>query len=177
MFFNKFPLIAYDMTNTGAYKLLPDIIRRVKLRSAIKDGQFIFDSYDVKDGERPEDVAYKWFGDAEYHWVILMTNNITDRFYQWPMTQPQFYEYITDKYADIDGIHHYEIAKTSGVTTSQGPGDYSYLVECNSDESGASSITNREYEERQQDSIRQIQLLDKRYLSAFVEEFNNLIAE
>jgi len=177
MYFSKFPLIAYDMTNTGVYKLLPDIIRRVKLRSAIKDGQFIFDSYDVKDGERPEDVAYKWFGDAEYHWVILMTNNITDRYYQWPLSQPQFQEYIEDKYSDVDGTHHYEITKTSGNTSSNGPGDYSHLVECNSDESGATTITNREYEQRNQDSIRQIKLLDKIYLNDFVEEFNNLISQ
>ena len=177
MYFSKFPLIAYDMTNTGVYKLLPDIIRRVKLRSAIKDGQFIFDSYDVKDGERPEDVAYKWFGDAEYHWVILMTNNITDRYYQWPLSQPQFQEYIEDKYSDVDGVHHYEITRTSGNTSSNGPGDYSHLVECNSDESGATTITNREYEQRNQDSIRQIKLLDKIYLNDFVEEFNNLISQ
>jgi len=177
MYFSKFPLIAYDMTNTGVYKLLPDIIRRVKLRSAIKDGQFIFDSYDVKDGERPEDVAYKWFGDAEYHWVILMTNKITDRYYQWPLSQPQFQEFIEDKYSDVDGVHHYEITRTSGNTSSNGPGDYSHLVECNSDESGATTITNREYEQRNQDSIRQIKLLDKIYLNDFVEEFNNLISQ
>ena len=176
-FFNKFPLLAYDITNTETYKLVPDILRRVKLKSAIAAGQMIFDKYDVKEGEKPEDVAYKWFGDAEFHWVILMTNNITDRFYGWPLSQPQFHEYITDKYADIDAIHHYEITKTSGNTASQGPGDYSYLVECNSDEAGALPITNREYEQRQQDSIRQIRLLDKRYLSTFVEEFNNLITE
>ena len=176
-YFSKFPLLAYDIANTETYKVLPDILRRVKLRSAIVAGQMIFDKYDVQEGEKPEDVAYKWFGDAEFHWVILMTNNITDRFYQWPLTQAQFHEYIEDKYADPDAIHHYEITKTSGITKSQGPGDYSYLVECNSDEAGALPITNREYEQRQQDSIRQIKLLDKKYLGAFVEEFNNLIAQ
>ena len=24
---------------------------------------FLFDNYDVKDGEKPEDVAFKWFGE------------------------------------------------------------------------------------------------------------------
>ena len=37
----------YDMKNDGNYKLLPDILRRVKQRNAIKSGQFIFDNYDV----------------------------------------------------------------------------------------------------------------------------------
>ena len=167
------------MKGNGVFKLLPDILRRVKLRSGIKAGAFIFTEYDVRDGEKPEDVAVKWFGDPEYHWVILMTNNITDRFYEWPMTQPQFQNFIEDKYgiASIDSIHHYEITQTSGRTTSNGPNDYSYLVECNSDEDGASPVTNREYEQRLQDKFRSIRLLDQRYLPTFVSEFEALIKE
>ena len=179
MYFSRFPLRVYDMKGDGVYKLLPDILRRVKLRSGIKAGAFIFTEYDVRDGEKPEDVAVKWFGDPEYHWVILMTNNITDRFYEWPMTQPQFQNFIEDKYglANIDDIHHYEITQTSGPTSSNGPNDYSHLVEVNSDEDNASSVSNREYEERLQDKYRQIRLLNPKYLTSFVEEFENLLKE
>ena len=178
-FFFFFSMLLYDVKNNNNYKLLPDILRRVKIRSAINNSSMLFDSYDVRDGERPEDVAFKWFGDAELHWVILMTNNVTDRYYQWPMSQPQFSEFLTDKYGagSEDAIHHYEITKSSGSTTGQGPNDYSHLVEVNSDTDNASSISNREYEEREQDKSRQIKLLDKRYLNAFIEEFNSLIAE
>ena len=167
------------MKNDGNYKLLPDILRRVKQRSAIKSGQFVFDNYDVKENERPEDIAYKWFGDAELHWVILMTNNITDRYYDWPLTQPQFKEFLTDKYGSgsEDSTHHYEITRASGRTSGRGPDDYSHKVECNSDEDDATAITNREYEQREQDSKRQIRLLNQRYLNDFIAEFDNLIAE
>ena len=165
------------MKNDGNYKLLPDILRRVKQRNAIKDGQFVFDNYDVKDGEKPEDIAYKWFGDAELHWVILMTNNVTDRYYEWPMNQVQFQTMLEDKYSNPDGIHHYEITRDSGRTTGQGPNDYSYLVECNSDTANAVSVSNREYEEREQDKKRSIRLLNQRYLNDFIEEFDNLIKE
>ena len=178
-YFQRFPLRVYDMKGDKVYKLLPDILRRVKLRSGIRAGAFEFDNYDVKDGERPEDVAFKWFGDSEYHWVILSTNNITDRFYEWPMTQPQFQEFIEDKYgvADIDAIHHYEITTQSGRTTSNGPNDYSHLVECNSDEDGAVSVSNRGYEQRLQDKYRSIRLLDNQFIGQFVEEFQRLIQE
>ena len=174
-YFSRFPKMIYDMKNDNNYKLLPDILRRVKQRNAIKSGQFVFDTYDVKNGETPETIAYKWFGDAELHWVILMINNVTDRYYQWPMTQPQFDEFLSDKYSNPDGIHHYEITRTSGITTSQGPNDYSHKVECNSDEDGASSISNREYEERIQDNNRSIRLLNQTYLSDFIDEFDKLI--
>ena len=178
-YFDRFPLMTYDVKGDGKYKLLPDILRRVKLRSGLRSSAFIFDKYDVKDGEKPEDVAYKWFGDAELHWVILMTNNITDRYYQWPLSQPQFQEHLTDKYGagSEDATHHFEKTTDSGRTTSNGPNDYSHLVECNEDDEGFAIITNRQYEQRQQDGYRQINLLDRRYLNAFVSEFENLIKE
>ena len=173
-YFDRFPLMVYDVAADGNYKLLPDILRRVKLRSGLRSGTFLFDNYDVKDGERPEDIAFKWFGDAEYHWVILMTNNITDRYYQWPLTQPQFQEHLKDKYGagSEDAVHHYEKTQDSGKTSSR---DYSHMVECNSDDGDPEIITNRQYEQRKQDEYRQIRLLDKRYLGIFTEEFDNLI--
>jgi len=177
-YFSKFPKLAYDIKGDKVRKLLPDILRRVKLRSKIKSGGMLFDKYDVKEGEKPEDIAFKWFGDAELHWVILMTNDVTDRYYGWPMNHAQFAEFLTDKYGDnIDAIHHYEITKSSGRTTGQGPSDYSHLVEVNSDTVNATSISNRQFEERDQDKKRQIQLLNKTFLSNFITEFDRLIAE
>ena len=177
-YFSKFPLTTYDIKGNDIRKLLPDILRRVKLKSVIKSGGMLFDKYDVKEGEKPEDIAFKWFGDPELHWVILMTNNVTDRYYGWPMNQVQFAEYITDKYGDnVDAVHHYEITKDSGRTTSNGPSDYSHLVEVNSDTANAISISNRQYEERDQDKKRQIQLLNKSLLGDFIAEFDKLISE
>jgi len=176
-YFSKFPKMVYDVKNNSNYKLLPDILRRVKQRNAIASGQFIFDTYDVRNGEKPEDIAYKWFGDAQLHWVILMTNDVTDRYYQWPMNDAQFEEFIADKYSNPDAVHHYEITKDSGRTTGQGPNDYSHLVEVNSDTDNAISISNREYEERIQDKNRSIRLLNQRFLSDFIEEFDKLIKE
>ena len=174
MYFSKFPLTVYDMKGDEKYKLLPDIMRRVKLRSGIAAGRFVFDSYDVKNGERPEDIAFKYYGDAEYHWVVLLVNNVTDRFYDWPLTQPQLDAFLTDKYGkgSEDAIHHYELAQTSGATTSR---DDSHMLEVNSDTDNATSISNRQHEERVQDKNRQIRLLDRKYLDSFVEEFFALI--
>ena len=167
-------MMVYDVKGNNNYKLLPDILKRVKIRSGIASSRFVFDKYNVKEGEKPEDVAFKFYGDAQYHWVIMMINNITDRFYGWPMTQADFIDFLTDKYGagSEDSVHHYELAQTSGVTTSI---DNSHMLEVNSDESGATTITNREYEERQQDRLRQIRLLDEKYLTSFTEEFFALI--
>ena len=50
-YFSRFPKMVYDMKNNDNYKLLPDILRRVKQRNAVASGQFIFDTYAVKNGE------------------------------------------------------------------------------------------------------------------------------
>ena len=63
MYFSNFPLMAYSIKGDKIYKLVPDILRRVKLRANIKNGKFMFDNYYVKEGETPEIVAFKWFGD------------------------------------------------------------------------------------------------------------------
>ena len=178
-YFDRFPLMAYDVAGNETYKLLPNILKRVKLRSGLRSGSFLFDSYDVQDGERPEDIAFKLYGDAELHWIVLMTNNVTDRYYQWPLTQPQFQEHLTDKYGvgNEDAVHHYEKTTDSGRTSSKGPNDFSHKVECNSDDGDPDIITNRIYEQRKQDEYRSIRILDKRFLDTFLEEFDNLIAE
>ena len=178
-YFDKFPLIVYDIKGDNKFKLLPDILRRVKLRSNLQEGAVLFDKYDVKEGENPEDVAFKWFGSADLHWVILLTNNVTDRYYDWPLSQPDFAEFLTDKYGagNEDGVHHYELVKSSGKTTSSGPSDYSHRVEVNSDETDAITVTNREYEERLQDQKRQIKLLSKSFLADFIEEFDILVRQ
>ena len=178
-YFTQFPLMAYDVAGDKNYKLLPNILKRVKLRTGLRSGAFLFDNYDVKDGEKPEDIAFKWFGDAQLHWVILMTNNITDRYYQWPLTQPQFQEYLEDKYGagNEDSVHHYEKTTDSGKTSSSGPNDFSHKVECNSDDGDPDIITNRQYEQRLQDKYRSIRLLNRRFVDIFVDEFELLIKQ
>ena len=179
MYFSKFPLIPYQISTQDSLKLVPDILRRIKIRESLRAGSTLFDRYDVKENENPEDVAFKWFGSANLHWVILITNNVLDRYYDWPLNQVEFAEFLKDKYGagNEDAVHHYEITKSSGKTSSSGPSDYSHKVEVNSDEDNASSVSNREYEERIQDKKRQIQLLNKGLLGSFIEEFERLVRQ
>jgi hypothetical protein len=102
-------------------------------------------------------------------------NDITDRFYDWPMTDSAFEAYVKDKYTNPAGIHHYEKVQSSGSTTQDGPGNFDHVIEVNSDDADGQSVSNYEYEQRLQDQKRQIKLLDKAYLNTFVEEFERLV--
>ena len=175
MYFRQFEKGFYDLKGNGNSKLVTDLMTRVKVREKVIDEISLYDKYDVPSGERAEDTAFKHFGSAQYHWIVLLTNSITDAFYDWPMSEQNFETFITDKYSNPDGIHHYELTQSSGKTKANGPDDYSYLIEVNSDTAGAQSVSNREYEQRIQDTNRQINLLNPAYLNTFIEEFNKLV--
>jgi len=179
MYFESIPKIYYDSMGTGNPKVVTNLLRRVAVRAKIKTNTLLFDTYDVKEGETPEIIAHKLYGDTELHWIVLLVNNITDRYHQWPLNFSQFNQHIAEKYDNIDGVHHYEIAQTSGNTRDKievynnsalYSGDTNFF-------STATMITNREYEETQQDQKRKIRLLDPKFIEQFVEEYINLMNE
>jgi len=175
-YFNEFPVINYNLSGVnGNTKEITDIWRRVKVRSKIANNVALFDKFDVPEGDSPETVAYKVYGDAEYFWVVTLMNNIVNRYYDWPLDEYSFQQYVADKYANPDAIHHYEITQSSGKQTGDGPSDYTHKVECNATEPGAESVSNIEYERRLQDEKRQIKILLPTYLPTFEDEFIKLI--
>tara|TARA_R110000796_G_scaffold215051_1_gene331056 strand:- start:1420 stop:1953 length:534 start_codon:yes stop_codon:yes gene_type:complete len=172
MYFGSFPLIVYDSVGDGNFKIVTNLLKRVAMRSKVKSNTLIFDTYDVKEGETPEMIANKLYDDPELHWVILYINNITDRYHQWPMNFVQFNSFLNEKYSNPNGIHHYEISQTSG--------DTSIKIDIGTDTTGYSeadltTVTNREFEEERQDTLRSIRLLDFAYVDQFVLEFRNLM--
>ena len=177
-YFNQFPLVNYNLTGVNSNtKEVTDIWRRVKVRSKIANNVALFDKFDVPEGDSPETVAYKVYGDAEYFWVVCLMNNVVNRFYDWPLDEYNFQQYVKDKYDNPDGIHHYEKLQSSGKQEGDGPADYSHIIECNATEPGAQSVSNVEYERRLQDKKRQIKLLQPNYLNNFIDEFRRLITQ
>ena len=170
MYFGHFPLIPYDSAGDGEFKLVTNLLKRVAVRSKVKTNVLVFDTYDVRMGETPEEIADKLYNDPELHWVVLMMNDITDRYHQWPLTENQFLAHINDKYDNVDATHHYEISQTSGDTTIKID-----IGTDNSDHSGATAITNYEYELARQDEMRKIRLLDPAYIEQFVDEYKTLM--
>ena len=172
MYFKNFPTIPYDATGTGEFKSVKNLLRRVGIRAKVKSNTMIYDTYDVKNGETPESIAFKLYDDSELHWVVMLINNITDRFHDWPMTEAQFLQYVNDKYTNVDAIHHYEISQESGNTKKKID-----IGTDNTDYPTATAITNYEHEQELQDTKRKIRLLDPSYISDFVEEFKSIIRE
>ena len=172
MYFNFFPTVDYVNVGQSNSKTVTNILKRAAIREVVKDNLAIYTKYIIKSGETPESVAFNVYGDAELHWVILLTNDIYDRYHQWPMNVNQFLAYVNEKYTNPNATHHYEISQSSGDTSVK-----INIGSDNTDYPSATAVTNFEYEESRQDALRQIRLLNVAQVNNVVNDFSRLMKE
>tara|TARA_A100001011_G_C13813736_1_gene635923 strand:- start:41 stop:562 length:522 start_codon:yes stop_codon:yes gene_type:complete len=172
MFDIGWPTIEYDSVGQGQTKTVTDLLRRVALRAKVKTNTVLYDYHDIVEGDSPESVAFEFYGDPKLSWVVLITNDITDRYHQWPMAYHEFIQHVNDKYSDINATHHYYITQSSGDT------DVRINIGAdNTDHSGATIVTNLEYEEDLQNQMRRIRILSPTYVNKLINEYKRLINE
>ena len=67
--------------------------------------------YDIQDHDTPETLSYRLYGDSEYHWVLLIINNIVNVRKDWPLKSREFGDFVSAKYPtqlEQNAVHHYE---------------------------------------------------------------------
>jgi len=172
------------------YLEVKNLFRRPLIREDIFTNFMSFTKYKIVGDERPDEVAYKIYGDEDLDWVVLLANNIINVRDEWPMSQGDFNNYLSEKYGDTGGadlIKHYE---TIQIKDSKGKifvpkgkivdstfkatfldSGTNQLVEV----SPIQGITYRTYEERLQDDKRNINILESRFLSYVIDEVETLL--
>ena len=68
------------------YETAKNIFRRFKIADAALDSLLYYKRYTVTDSDRPDLIAEKIYGDADYDWIILLANNIINPYFDWPMS-------------------------------------------------------------------------------------------
>lgn len=97
-YFNSLPKIITSDQN-GNPLILTNILTRAKLLEDLQNNPMLFYQYSIQDGDTPEIIADKYYGDPYRYWIVLYSNQILDPMWQWPLTQQQFDAYIDSKYA------------------------------------------------------------------------------
>lgn len=125
-YFNKFPLIKYDINKKwGKYsepQTVTNILFRVQFLKEALNNIAAYYVLEVDEGETPDILAHKVYKDSGAAWMILMANNIIDPQWDWPLAYKEFDNYIKGKYGSIEaaqsGIHHYEkvVESTNSLT-------------------------------------------------------------
>ena len=98
LYFQNFPKIATTDYKNNAV-LATNLMARTAIIPSLLTNPLLFYSYDIQEGDTPEIVASKYYGDVNRHWLVLYANQIIDPQWQWPLTSQQLKIYIQDKYA------------------------------------------------------------------------------
>ena len=99
-YFSNFPKLLYS-TSLGIknFKLVPNLIAKVTFIRNILQNSDLYYKYSIKDGEKPEDIAYKFYKDPTKHWIILLANQVVDPQYDWLLSTKSLENYINKKYS------------------------------------------------------------------------------
>lgn len=94
-YFSQFPIIQYNGSP------IIDVTNRVAILNKVFGDRYAFYPYTVKNGMRAEQVADKYYGDPNLVWLVYLSNNIIDPYYQWPMTDENLNAFIEKKYGSL----------------------------------------------------------------------------
>lgn len=185
-YFDKVPDILYlkykKNRYDGTYLQIKNIFSRVKLIDNVIPGATLFEDIYIRDGERPDTMAYEYYGDSGLDWIILIINNIKNVYEDWPMTSSVLNTYINKKYQDPSSVHHYEtieqlyngaVILNEGVQVEE---SFRFITPTGTTLTAVQSrrpISNYEYELTRNESKREIYVLKPSYVQSFIEIFTN----
>lgn len=115
-YFQTLPTIINLDSNNTIYTL-KNLLARTTLIPELSKNPMFFYKYTIQDGDTPESIAYKYYGDQYRYWLVLIGNDIFDPQFDWPLNSQQFEHYITEKYRN-DTANSLSVSANT-VTTSQ----------------------------------------------------------
>ena len=190
-YFRELPNVEYqsflsDSLSSRSYVTVKNLFRRNKIRDDLSGVLTLFNKYEIPEGSRPDLVAEEYYGNPELDWVVLMTAGILNVRDEWPLSNYHLYKYAEEKYglSELNGVHHYE---TKEVKDSNGrlilpkekvvdstftipdPADYTATL------NPVRSVTNWEYETRENEKKSSIYLLRREYLQQFLNDMREIM--
>jgi hypothetical protein len=163
MYFKEFPQFLYDFKygNTTKTSVVTDITRNVRFRKEVLENVTLFDTYDIVDGETPEIVAEKIYGDPEYHWIIMLANQKYDYISDFPLTEQALVKHIVATYGAQRYATRYYVNAAGFTVNSTAP--------------GAVSVSNDDYERALNESKRRIKIISPQVISTILTQYKELL--
>jgi len=195
-YFRQVPDLLYvntteDGRSISDYSRVKNLFKRGKLRDDIFGNLSFFTKYQIIGDERPDNVAYKVYGDETLDWLILISNNIINVQTEWPLTQQGFYNYLIDKYGNEETLYNIRHYECTGVKNSLGatiakeglivPQNFSIsyfdstLGQTITQSNITKAITNFEYENNIQNDKRNIFVLKQSYINVVLNDMEQIM--
>jgi len=185
-------------TNNGNSVVLTNLLARSSIIQNLLTNSLVFYKYDIQDGDTPEIVAYKYYGDAYRYWIVLFSNEMLDPQWDWPLNSRDFQNYIVSKYttfnpySTIQGYTQtttqfdYNTQTTTVNTVNISQNTFNTFTPTNvtvtlptgkvSISKTVSSISYYQYELNLNESKRNISLLNNQYVNQIESEFKKLMS-
>ena len=182
-----YPSLANDRTSVYDFQIVKNLFKRAVLRDDILEDVTSFEKYTVQGDERPDQVAYDFYGDSALDWVILTTNNIIHVRDEWPMSNRDFLTYLNEKYTsqELSNVHHYEttilrdslgnLIQNSGLNVEENHSVTFLDNEVYRTEQNRKQITFLEHETNLNDKKREINILKRSLIEVFLKDMSEIM--
>ena len=173
------------------YTQVKNFFKKGKIREDLFQDLTVFEKYNIRGDDRPDNVANEIYGDPTLDWVVLLSNNIVNIYNEWPLSQQAFEAYVLDKYktlAKLDEVHHYEsneVKDSSGViifpkgVRVSAAQSVSYFEPLSDEQVTVNpvskAITNYQYEQSVNDKKRRIFLIKPIYLNVVFDDLEEMM--
>jgi hypothetical protein len=196
-YFDTLPKIIKTDANRNSV-ILTDLMARCSIIPAILKNPMVYYDYDVQDGDTPEIVAYKYYGNSYRYWIVLFANQIIDPQWDWPLSTNNFNAYIENKYQAFNPyntVHHYEKVITQYDFATQTTTTKKIIIDENtynmlSDSTNTytlvtgsvtiaitkEAVSYYDYELNLNESKRNIKILNSLYVNQLEQQFKELMA-
>lgn len=92
-YFDRFPIVDYDGS------VAKNILARVDFTEKTKRDIYSTFQFTLEEGfERPDLLSYNYYGSSKFDWMIYLTNNIVDPYYDYYKSAEDFKSYMETKY-------------------------------------------------------------------------------
>ena len=178
--------------NISDYIRVKNLFKRTKISEQVFSDLTFFTKYQIITDERPDNVAFKVYGDPNLDWMVLLANNIINVQQEWPLEHTSYYNYLINKYgsdAALQNIHHYETREIKNsvgkIIVPEGlevASDFSITffdtglgVQQTISTEIVTEITNEVYENRINDDKRNINVIKPRFIGLIIEEIEKVM--
>ena len=187
---NKLPELLYNFSTKPLdpdFLVVKNIWRRAQVLTEFKSEVTLFTEITIGDGERPEDLATRYYGNPFYNWTILVINDIVDYYNQWPRSIVQLQDYINSKYTNPQATKHHVTTEVKdaneNIIVPAGkvvPSNFQVAYFNGSTTVTASpvaSVTNAAYEFDLNAKKQNIQIVKPDIIEDFVDVYNKILAK
>lgn len=163
MFFTKFPLTTFKINDNESIVAI-DFIKAIKVDPVLKENAFYYTVYQAMDNETPETISHMFYGNTQYHWVIMLLNEKFDAYNDFPKSDEILRKQTINRFGSLDGVHHLEYPDGTWADELVPPDE-------------RVTVSFYEFMASENENKRQVKVLRKELLAEFTDTYYGLIRE